>query len=172
MERIAEADLPEADEAGISALLARCFEGFGGRSHYLIRHDWRHVIREEGGIIAHLAVQLRAMRLGGRLITVAGIADVATDPDHRGKGHAAKLLRDAIAQAGQARAEFVLLFGTARIYAAAGFRPVANPIIWVAMPGAVTGEIRRAPAEALMVLPLQGTAWDEAAELDLLGPLF
>ena len=41
-------------------------------------------------IVAHMAIQFRAMRLGGRLITVAGLGDVATDPAHRGQGLAGR----------------------------------------------------------------------------------
>lgn len=172
VETLAESDLDAATETQVTAVIARSFEGFGGRSYYMTRPSWRHLIRDGGQVVAHMAVQLRAMRLGGRLITVAGIADVATDPDHRGRGHAAALLQTAIGRARAARADHVLLFGTAGLYAAAGFRPVSNTMLWVAMKGAATGELRRAPAEHLMVLPLTDLPWDDTAELDMLGPLF
>ncbi|MES2548617.1 MAG: GNAT family N-acetyltransferase, partial [Pseudomonadota bacterium] len=85
--------LTNSDEAAIATLLARCFTtDFGGRSYFQTRHTWRHVIRNDG-IAAHLAVQLRAVRLGDEIVTIAGIADVATNPDHRGQGHAASLLQ-------------------------------------------------------------------------------
>ncbi len=172
VETLAEADLDAGTEAQVAAVIARSFDGFDGRSFYMTRPSWRHLIRAEGRVVAHMAVHLRAMRLGGRLITVAGIADVATDPDHRGRGHAAALLQAAISRARAARADHVLLFGTAGLYAAAGFRPIANPMVWIAMKGAVTNTVRRAAAEYLMVLPLTDAPWDETAELDLLGPLF
>ena len=68
-------------------------------------------------------------------------------------------------------AEAFLLFGDRPLYAAAGFRRVGNPILWCDMQGAVTGEIRREPAQSLMVLELKG-AWDAGVQLDLLGNLF
>ncbi len=172
VETIAEADLDAETEAGISTLLARCFDDFDGRSFFQTRHHWRHILRDGGRIAAHLAVQLRAMRLGGRLITVAALAEVATDPDHRGQGHAARLLDAAIARARQTRASHVLLFGDAGLYAAAGFRPAANPLIWADMTDARTGTIQRGPDDCLMVLPLTAKDWDSAAELDLIGPKF
>ena len=173
VESFSEMDMTAADEAQIVDLLARCFAtDFGGRSYFKTRHHLRLVIRDGGAIVAHMAVQFRAMRLGGRLITVAGLAEVATDAAHRGRGHAAALLQDAIGAAWRARADYFLLFGDAALYAAAGFRAVANPMIHVELDGAVTGAVLRQPAEVLMVLPLGAQDWDAAAELDLLGGLF
>lgn len=166
--------LTNTDEADIARLLARCFTtDFGGRSYFQTRQSWRHVIRRDDAIIAHLAVQLRAVRLGDDLLTIAGIADVATDPDHRGQGHAAGLLAAAVEVARRSPAEFVLLFGTAQLYAAAGFRPIANPMTYLDLTGARTGLLRGAEvSEHLQVLALTGRAWDGTKPLDLLGGLF
>jgi predicted N-acetyltransferase YhbS len=173
IERIPEWQLQPADEAQIAALLARCFPtDFGGRSFFQIRQHLRLAHRTEGRIIGHMALQFRAMRIGSRLITVAGLADVATDPDHRGKGIASGLLQTALAEARTSPAECVLLFGTAALYHAAGFRPVTNPMVWMEARGARTHAIHREPAESLMVLPLRDTDWDATARLDLLGPTF
>jgi predicted N-acetyltransferase YhbS len=173
VERIPEWALGNADDAQIASLLARCFAtDFGGRSFFQTRQHLRLVTRHDGRIIGHMALQFRAMRLGERLVTIAGLADVATDPDHRGQGIAATLLQAALAEAQASPAEFFLLFGTARLYHAAGFRPVQNPMTWVEMRGARTRAIHREPADSLMVLPLRGTPWDATAPLDLLGNLF
>jgi predicted N-acetyltransferase YhbS len=166
--------LTNADETAIAGLLARCFTtDFGGRSYFQTRHSWRHVVRQNGAIVAHLAVQLRAVRLGDDLLTIAGIADVATDPAHRGQGHAAGLLQAAIKVARPSPADFVLLFGTAKLYAAAGFQPVANPMIYLDLTGARTHALCRTDAsEHLQVLALKGQSWDGTKPLDLLGGLF
>ncbi len=120
-----------------------------------------------------MAVQLRVVRLGMRAVTIAGIADVATDPRARGRGLAAALLQAAIARA-RATLWRPMCFSTALagLYAAAGFRPAANPTTFLDMPGAVTSAVRRAPAKHLMVLDLGTDPWDGTAELDLLGPMF
>ena len=173
LEQIPEWQLGNADEAEIAALLARCFESdFGGRSFYQTRQHLRLIHRSAGRIVGHMALQFRAMRLGGRLITAAGLADVATDADHRGKGIAAALLQEAITVAKASPAEFFLLFGVAKLYSAAGFRPVANPLVWTEMRGARTGALHRETAEGLMVLPLGASEWDEAGLLDMLGATF
>lgn len=173
LDTIPEHLLMNEDEANIAALLARCFAtDFGGRSFFMTRHSWRHVIRETA-IVAHMAVQLRAVRLGDDLVTIAGIADVATDPDHRGQGHAAALLQAALAAARQSPARHVLLFGTAKLYAAAGFRPSKNPLTYLDMTGARTGTLyRNRPERHLQVFDLKGAAWDPRKPLDLLGGLF
>ncbi|MDP3193896.1 GNAT family N-acetyltransferase [Tabrizicola sp.] len=173
VETISEHMLTNADEAAIAALLARCFlTDFGGRSFFQTRHSWRHVIRQ-GHVTAHLGVQLRAVRLGEHLRTIAGIADVATDPDHRGKGQAATLLQAALAAARQSPAQHVLLFGTAKLYPAAGFRPIANPLTYLDLTGARSGGLYRdRPEEHLQVLDIGPEPWDGTKPLDLLGGLF
>ncbi len=172
IERIPEWMLTKADDHQIASLLARCFDSdFGGRSYFQTRQHLR-LVHRRGPIVAHMALQFRAMRLGARLITVAGLADVATDPDVRGQGLASDLLRAALHEARASVAEYVLLFGAAKLYQAAGFRRVSNPMIWTEMRGAVTGAVHCAPAESLMVLPLREAAWDDAATLDVLGNLF
>lgn len=173
VERIAEMEMTEAEEAQITALLARCFTtDFGGRSFFQTRHHLRLVIRDGGAPVAHLAISFRAVRLGARLLTVAGLAEVATDPAHRGKGHAARLVAAAIDEARCARVPHVLLFGTAAIYGAAGFRPVVNRLTYLDLRGAKSHEMRNLPAQHLQVLDLGTQPWEEDAPLDLLGGLF
>lgn len=173
VETIPEHLLTNDDEAAIAALLGRCFRtDFGGRSFFQTRHTWRHVLRNEA-VTAHLAVQLRVVRLGDELRTIAGIADVATDPAHRGKGYAATLLQAALATARRSPASHVLLFGTARLYPAAGFRPVGNPLTYLDLTGARTGTLcQTATADHLQVLDIGSEPWDETRPLDLLGGLF
>lgn len=174
IETIPEHSLVNADDAQIARLLARCFTtDFGGRSFFQTRPSWRHVIRHDGRIIAHLAVQLRAVRLGEDLLTIAGIADVATDPEHRGQGHAATLLQAALKTAHDSPARHVLLFGTAKLYPAVGFRPTANPLTYLDLTDARTGKLcRDRSVSDLQVLDHKGYRWDEHKSLDLLGGLF
>lgn len=172
IEHIPEWALTEADDRQIADLLARCFDtDFGGRSFFDNRHHLR-LVHRRNRIIGHMGLQFRAVRLGERLVTIAGLADVATDPDFRGQGIAGHLLQAAIRQAAASPAEFFLLFGTAGLYAAAGFRPVANPTLWVDMRGSVTKGIRRTPSKDLMVMALRDGNWDGNATLDLLGNVF
>lgn len=168
IERLAEWDISALDEAAIAALLARCFTtDFGGRSYFTHHHHLRLIVRGDG-IIGHIALVLRSVQLGASRITVAGLAEVATDPAHRGQGIAAGLLQAAIEAAKESPAEYLLLFGVAKVYSAAGFHTVANHLTHVAVDGSrvvIKGD------DNLMVLPLRDTPWPEGP-VDLRGPVF
>lgn len=173
IECIPEWHLGAADDARIAALLGRCFPtDFGGRSYFFQRHHLRLVTREGGVIVGHMALALRAVQLGDRLVTVAGLAEVATDPDHRGKGMAAALLQVAIVEAKAGPAEFLLLFGGAKLYAAAGFATVSNKMAHVATKGTRVARVVSDGDDSLMVLPLRDLPWPDTAALDLRGPVF
>ena len=159
IEKIAEWQLTPQDHTEIAALLARCFDNdFGGRSFFTQPHHLRLIYRQ-GPVVAHMALLLRSVQLGQRRLTIAGLAEVATAPTHRGQGIATHLLQQAIAEAKTSPAEYLLLFGTAKLYAAAGFRNITNPIAHVS-------------DTAVMMLPLRDQTWPDTAPLDLKGPVF
>lgn len=173
VERIPEWSLTAADNAAIIDLLARSFDtDFGGRSFFTQPHHLRLVERREGRMVGHMAMLLRSVLLGQQQITIVGLAEVATDPAFRGLGIAAGLLQAAIAEARTTQAPFFLLFGEARLYAAAGFRAVANPVAHVVTKGTRVGRVAERADTSLMVLPLRDEPWPEAALLDLLGAKF
>lgn len=173
VERIPEMQLSARDDAAIADLLARSFPtDFGGRSFFTQHHHLRLVIRQDGAIAGHMALVLRSVQLGDRRVTVAGLAEVATDPAHRGKGIAAALLQAAIAEAKAGPAAFLLLFGVARLYAAAGFKTVSNPMAQVILHGPQVERLVSTGDNSLMVLPLRDQPWPDTALLDLRGPVF
>lgn len=173
IESVPEWHLSQADDACIADLLARSFPtDFGGRSFYTQHHHLRLVVRGGGQIIGHMALVLRSVQLGDRRVTVAGLAEVATDPAHRGKGIAAALLQAAIAAAKASPASYLLLFGQARVYAAAGFRTVANRLAHVVTNGRSAVRMVSDGDDSLMVLPLRDEPWPEADLVDLRGPVF
>jgi len=173
IDRIDEVRLSAEDDAGIARLLARSFAtDFGGRSYYQQRHAVRIVARSDGAIVGHMALCFRDVRLGEALVPVIGLAEVATDPDQRGKGVATKLLRAAIDEAYATPARFFLLFGDRPIYAAHGFVPMPNVITYLTLDGAHTGAIKTGADGGLMVRDLGRGAWDGGAPLDLLGHKF
>jgi predicted N-acetyltransferase YhbS len=172
IDRIHELELTPGDEADIAALLARCFSSdFGGRSFHIQRHHLRFVARDPD-IVGHMALCLRAIRLGDRLVDIIGLAEVCTAPERRGAGIASRLMTEALAAARESGAAFFLLFGARPLYAGVGFVVHDNEIRYVELDGARTGEVRLARRGELMVLPLTDLPWDGAAQVDLLGHLF
>ena len=173
MKLIPEWHLSAQDDALIADLLARSFPtDFGGRSFFSQHHHLRLVVRDMGGIIGHMALVLRSVDLGARRVTIAGLAEVATDPAHRGKGIAAALLQAAIAEASASPAVFLLLFGEAKVYAAAGFRTVSNRMAQIVLKGTRAGRVLSDGDDNLMVLPLRSEPWPDEAQLDLRGQVF
>jgi predicted N-acetyltransferase YhbS len=173
IDRIAEWDLQPEMEIQIADLLGEAFEtNFGGRSYFMQRPHQRYVAQRDGLVIGHLSLTYRAIRIGTRLCTVVGVCDVATLQAARGQGVAGILLQAAMQGAQSSPAEFVLLFGDAGLYGAAGFHPVDNMLHYVDMSGAQTGQLKTAAIDGLKVLPLRAAVWDHAAQIDLLGPLF
>lgn len=172
IDRIEETRLTAGDDAQIAKLMERSFPtDFVGRSYFHQRHHTRLVVRAPH-IIGHIALTFRAIRLGNDLIDIIGLAEVGTDPDHRGKGIAAALLQAAIAEARASLASHMLLFGEAKLYAAAGFRPVQNKMRHVVITKARTLRTQTAKADGLMVLPLRDIPWPDGADIDMLGHVF
>lgn len=173
IEQIPEWHLTASDDAKIADLLARSFTtDFGGRSFFCHHHHLRLIIRDADRIIGHMALVLRSVDLGARRVTIAGLAEVATDPDHRGQGIAAALLQQAIAQARVSPASYLLLFGVARLYGAAGFQTVSNPLARIVMKGTRAGRVTSGGDDDLMVLALRSDPWPATDLLDLRGPVF
>jgi predicted N-acetyltransferase YhbS len=173
IERIPEWLLSAEDDARIADLLARSFAtDFGGRSFFTHHHHLRLLVRNEGGIIGHMALVLRSVDLGAQRVTIAGLAEVATDPAHRGKGIAAALLKAAIEEARVSPASFLLLFGEAKVYHAAGFGSVSNRIAHIVMKGGRAGRVVTDGDDNLMVLPLKSDIWPATDLVDLRGPVF
>ena len=171
IERIPEARLGPGDEAEIAALIETCFTAsdFGGRSFYQNRPHLRVVARNGARIVGHMGLFLRAVRLEDALVDVAGIGDVAVHPDARGRRLATAMLEAAVEEARAGPAAFLLLFGTRRLYAAAGFEKAPNRVTVTQMERVRTGPVETWEAQALMVKPLRDVAWDPAAPVDLLG---
>ena len=172
--RTPEMRLDQDLDARIGILLDTCFRSeFGGRSFYQNRHHVRfHVEEPAGTVIAHLALCLRAARVGAELTTVAGLAEVAVDPAHRGKGLATALVSSAVEEARLSPAQMVMLFGVEPLYERAGFRKAVNPVIHVRMDGARTGEVVTERRNSLRILPLTGGLPDESVTIDLCGFAF
>jgi predicted N-acetyltransferase YhbS len=172
IEYIAEPDLTAPDEGAIAQILADSFPtDFGGRSFYQQRPQARMVCRVDG-VIAHLAIHHRVIRVGAHLVTVQGIGDVATHPDARGQGFATQLLEAVIDRATASSTQFLMLIGRRGLYDRAGFVPVPNRYRYVDMTGAQTKVIDTETSPFLHVRPVGDMVWDGAAALDLLGHKF
>lgn len=159
-------------EAEVAALIRLCFDlDFGGRTFFKQSHHLR-LLALDPHVVGHVAVTWRAVRLGTRLLDVAGLAEVATHPKRRGEGIARLLVGRAIEEARASLAAHVLLFGTAGLYESLGFHPAPNSVRHVAIDRGRTLGVWDERDLSLMALPLRGEPWDDDAPLDLLSPMF
>ncbi|MFT5065032.1 MAG: putative N-acetyltransferase YhbS [Yoonia sp.] len=173
VERLEEMRLTADEEAQINALILAAFDdSFGDRSFHQQRHHVRLVVREANEIIGHMAICYRAIRLSSQLVTVAGLAEVAVSPSHRGKGIAGAMLTAAIAEVERTQAKFFILFGNRPIYAGRGFEVASNRVKYTDMTGANTVAISLTSDSDLMVMAMGDEPWNGALPVDLLGSKF
>ena len=136
-------------------------------------HDQGSVLLEDGKIVSHVQVYDKVMRYGAGRIPFGGIADVATDPEHRRKGHAAKLLENAVEHMKQHDLPLSLLFtGTQSLYEQAGWHVVPSTVLEADVPAEAKPGPRAyilKPFEESQVRVLAGY-WDQAMS-NLVGPL-
>lgn len=162
-------------DRAIGALMDIAFEpgaGYDGRSYHKTRHHLRVMGWDGDHLIGHVALQLRAIRMGGAALTIAGVGEVAVHPGHQGHGRGTALMREAITAVEGGIAAFAVLFGHPGLYAPLGFQPQPNRLRHVAWGDGRPTRVVTDEIGSLMVLPLGTRHWDAAAEIDLCGPLF
>lgn len=157
----------------LRALLGACFPGYPPRSYFKIPPHFRYVGTDGATVVAHLAAELRVIRVGDRVLRTFGVVDVCVRAGHRGRGLAGRLLAAVTGYAADCGMDFVLLFADDEsLYRRHGFVPVDNPLTWVRIHDHRTlGVARAVPSHELMVRPVSGAAWPDG-EIDLLGHVF
>jgi len=157
-------------EQEIAALLEEPFHGvFGTRTFFQNRHHVRFTAHKDAALVGHLAVALRAVRLGNDLLDVIGIAEVGVSKAHRGKGIARQMMAAALEEGRRSPASFALLFGDAKIYSGMGFAKATNPVTSTGFEAARTGETITETEHPLMVCRLTDQVWKNDLPLDIAG---
>ena len=136
-------------------------------------HDRAWVLFEDGKMVSHVLAYDKVMRYGAGRIRFGAIGDVATDPEHRRRGHAAKLLENAVDYMKRNDLPLSLLYtGTQSLYEGVGWRVVPATVLEADVPA----EARPGP-RAYTVKPFEesqlrllASYWDQAMS-NLVGPL-
>ena len=88
--------------------------------------DQSRVCVVDGKIVSYVRVSNRSMYIGEAVVKLGGIGMVVTSPEHRGRGYASALLRDAIAYMEAQNYDLSLLFTT--------IQPFYMPLGWASFP--------------------------------------
>jgi len=172
---IAENDLTPDDHQRISGLLVKAFpndvEIFSQASYCYSLPEYRLLIEgEQGVVIAHLDFERRMISVGGEEIYVAGVGEVATNPDYHRQGFGSKLMNKLTAILTD---EFPVDYGilqcsdtNALFYGQVGWYRIHQPLHRL-----YQGEFATVADGDVMILPVRKTIdeWQSDAVIDLRG---
>ena len=157
----------------LRALFSACFTGpHDGRFktqrffNEMPQHRW--LVREPGRVIAHVAIHDKTIGTQSGEFPIAGVSEVATHPDFRGKGLVRQLLAAAHGTLAARGVPFAVLFGNWKVYSSSGYFPVSNPLRYL---DSARNEWLVNPISGAMARQLGAAPWP-AGEIDLRGPMF
>ena len=167
-------DSPDpALDAAIAGLLDACFDGVhGGRAFLKQVPNQRLLAWSGGGLVGHVGMDFRAVRVGEATVSVLGIVDLCVAPAARRKGIGAALLQAAEERAkGQSFA--LAMADDSRLYRRAGYNSIlVADVTFLAIDELQCHSVvRRDLNEIFMVKRLAGDAWPDGP-IDLLGHMF
>jgi GNAT superfamily N-acetyltransferase len=124
------------------------------------------LLRDGRRVIGHLAIHERRIRIGNEALQVGLIGEIAVAADHRGRGLARGLVRQAHDDLRARAIPFSILFAfEPRVYASSGYKPMQNETRFRDTDGAWKTFVYRGG----MYAELSDRAWPNQL-VDLCGP--
>ncbi len=157
-----DTQVDDALDLELRDLLSVCFgDAFREkRYHYeLPAHRW--LVRDEGKLVAHLAIHEKTFEHEGEHTLFLGVAEVCVAPSHRGRGLVRAMLREA--ERAFPATPFAILLGDKGVYGSSGYAAVHN----VYFPYHQTDR----PADDVLMKPLGDKAWP-TGQVTIEGPSF
>jgi GNAT superfamily N-acetyltransferase len=126
-------ELRRLDRAAVQPFLRQLSAWLLPGAFYGVQHTWPQLYRSDGDgrflalfagerLVSHCAYRLVALRTAAGVRRIALLGSVATDPLERGRGHASRLLRCALADCRDGGASAALLWAERpELYARQGF---------------------------------------------------
>jgi predicted acetyltransferase len=126
------AHLSESEAAAFGDILARSFpvrEGFWERNYGFFGPEPHRVVRRDGRVVGGLLILDLGQWLGGRLVPMAGIADVAVAPAERGTGAATALLAGTLRELRDRGVPISVLWpSTQKVYRRVGYEQAGSTV--------------------------------------------
>jgi GNAT superfamily N-acetyltransferase len=169
-----EAELSRKERKLIGLLLRTTFPGYPeDRIFFRQLPSFRIVLKEEGHIAAHSAIDHRVIKVGSKLLTVWGIQDFCVDRSLQHQGLGSLLMTNIIEQAGKANVEFlVLTSGDSDFYKKFDFKRKKVRAKWVMIHNdGLFGIQDRRIEDVLYVKEISSSSWPEG-NVDFLGTMF
>lgn len=115
-----------ADLKGKIFKRATYYEFYEERMRFQTRDPWfqpEHalIVRDAGKIVSHVTLFERPLRFGPSILKTAGIGDVLTIPDYRGKGLSSLIMRAALDLMQEQNFDLTMLFGIPNYYHKFGY---------------------------------------------------
>jgi len=120
-------DLEEiADLKGKIFKRATYYEFYEERMRFQTRDPWflpehAFIVRDGGRIVSHVSLFVRPLRFGPAILQTAGIGDVLTIPEYRGKGLSNLLMQAALNYMKNNKFDLTMLFGIPNYYHKFGY---------------------------------------------------
>lgn len=167
--------LSDEVSAQLRSLLDTCFpDTFAGRTYFKQLPHARLLAMEGESVIGQVGIDGRVINVGGTVVSILGLIDLAVLPAKRGQGVGTQLLAEAerIARAGGQ--EFLVLMADRHdLYRKAGYRRIQPARTkWLAIEDRRSVMvIDRDLSDCFMAKPLTDRTWPEGL-IDMLGYLF
>lgn len=158
----------------INALLNASFGDYDKeRSYYKQLPTFRYLVRVEGQLIGHMAVEHRNINIAESIASIFGVADLCVHQSFQSRNIASSVLKELEELGRQHHIEFLVLIAqNHEVYEKNGFQLVNNTCRWLMINSNQTlGVGHRRIEECLMVKPIGTLSWKPGL-IDFLGHIF
>ncbi len=162
------------EHSEINALLHASFGDYSkDRSYYKQLPTFRYLVRTEGKLIGHMAVEHRNINIAETVARIFGVADLCVDQHFQSKNIASNLLKKLEILGRQHQIDFLVLIAhNHEVYEKNGFKLVNNTCRWLMINSHQTlGVGHRRIEECLMIKPISNLVWKPGL-VDFLGHIF
>lgn len=167
-----EWELNAEQHAAITELRNACFPDYAvPRSWFKQRPQLRYLIGRGRELVAHMGVEHRMISIAGEPVQIFGVVDLCVAEDHRGQGHAGRLLEALEAHARECGIDaLVLMADDPRLYRRHGYSLRPGPATWLRIDEHKSYGVAEESLQDLMIKPLKGELPE--GPVDVLGHLF